>query len=101
MYVGLGTLSESQKTEIGAMLPSWFSREFEECWVKGTNLDYPHCRDLDAVYQKLDQKDRDEMDELVSKNTQILSEKQVLTYGLLIAGAGLALGMIVGVSMAR
>lgn len=99
MYVGLGALSEAQKTEISALLPRWYSRDFEECWVKQSNMDYPHCRDLDVIYRKLNEGDRTEMDDFVDKNVQIPSEKEAITYGLIAVGAGLAIGILVATAM--
>jgi hypothetical protein len=40
------------------------------------------------------------MDALVDERVQILSEKQAFTYVALSAGAGLALGILIGVGLA-
>ena len=61
MYVAMGALSTEQKTEIADMLPSWYSLEFQQCWADETNLDYPHCKELNEMHQQLSTEDSNEM----------------------------------------
>jgi hypothetical protein len=100
MYVAMGALSAEQKTKIAGMLPPWYSLEFQRCWADETNLDYPHCKELNEMHAQFSTEDADEMDALVDERVQILSEKQAFTYVALSAGAGLALGILIGVGLA-
>ena len=99
-YAAVGALSEQQQGQIRAMLPRYYSLEFEQCWDDETNPDYPHCNELNTMYAQLNDEDAAEMDDMIAAEVPFYSEKERMVQGAIVAGLAFFTGLVVGAVVA-
>lgn len=95
-YAAVGALSQQQKGQIVGLLPRYYSLEFEQCWDDETNPDYPHCNELNTMYDQLSDEDADEMNDLITAEVPFYSEKEMMVHGAIVAGIAFFTGLVVG-----
>jgi hypothetical protein len=99
LIAGFGKLSAQQRAQAQQMLPWRYWEEFYQCWNDEDPAYRSHCDQLTQMYESLDDEGQDELDDIVSEVPNV-SKTEVAGGTLLVAGTGVAVGMLIAMAIA-
>jgi hypothetical protein len=99
LIAGFGAMSPQQRVQAQQMLPWRYWEEFYQCWNDEDPAYRGHCDRLTQMYEALDDEGQDELDDIVSEVPNV-SKTEVAGGTLLVAGTGVAVGMLIAMAIA-
>lgn len=101
--VPFGALTELDKQEIHKLLPMRWWDEFHKCWWEEdpNYANFGNCRKLAQMYDSMSEHEQEQMKTIVDEGTPLVSRAETMMYMAIAGGAGIAIGMGVGMLMTR